>query len=59
LFNYRKAFDLIDHNILVHKIRKLSIPLPIINWIIDFLTSPGIVSPNGEKFPPEFPKGQN
>ena len=39
LFDYRKAFDLIDHNILVHKIRKLSIPLPIINWIIDFLTS--------------------
>jgi hypothetical protein len=39
LFDYRKAFDLIVHNILVHKIRKLSIPLPIINWIIDFLTS--------------------
>ena len=35
LFDYRKAFDLIDHNILVHKIRKLSIPLPIIHWIID------------------------
>ena len=39
LFDYRKAFDLIDHNILVQKIRKLSIPLPIVNWIFDFLTS--------------------
>ena len=39
LFDYRQAFDLIDHNILVHKIRKLSIPLSIIHWIIDFLTS--------------------
>ncbi len=38
LFDYLKAFDL-DRNILVHKIRKLSIPLPIIHWIIDFLTS--------------------
>ncbi len=38
LFDYRKAFDLIDHSILVKKLGKLNIPRSIINWIIDFLT---------------------
>ena len=38
LFHYRKAFDLIDPTILVNKIRQLSIPLHVINWLIDFLT---------------------
>lgn len=37
LFDYRKAFDLIDHNILVHKLRRLILPHSIINWITDFL----------------------
>ena len=36
LFDYKKAFDLIDHSILVRKLCALSIP-PI-NWIIDFLS---------------------
>lgn len=39
LFDYRKAFDLIDHRILLTKIRQLSIPQFIINWLTDFLTS--------------------
>lgn len=38
LFDYRKAFDLIDHNILVHKLTKLDLPNSVINWIIDFLS---------------------
>ena len=38
LFDYQKAFDLIDHKILVNKLCKLSIPTRIINWIIDFLS---------------------
>lgn len=38
-FDYRKAFDLIDHNILVHKLRTLDVPISITNWIIDFLSN--------------------
>ena len=38
LFDYQKAFDLIDHKILVNKLCKLSIPTRIINWIINFLS---------------------
>lgn len=37
LFDYRKAFDLIDHTILVNKIRQLPIPPHIVNWLISFL----------------------
>ena len=40
LFDYRKAFDLIDHNILINKLSKLDLPVSVINWIIDFLTDP-------------------
>ena len=38
LFDYQKAFDLIDHKILVSKLCKLSIPTRIINWLTDFLS---------------------
>ena len=38
LFDYRKAFDLIDHSILIRKLCKLNVPNTIINWIIDFLS---------------------
>ena len=38
LIDYRKAFDLIDHTILVDKLCKLYLPTRIINWIIDFLS---------------------
>ena len=38
LFDYRKAFYLIDHNILINKLSKLDLPVSVINWIIAFLT---------------------
>ena len=39
LLDYRKAFDLIDHSILVRKLRnQCKLPDSIINWIIDFLS---------------------
>ena len=37
LFDYQKAFDLIDHRILANKIIQLSMPLFVKKWIIDFL----------------------
>ena len=37
LFDYRKAFDLVDHYTLANKLRQLNIPHSVINWIIDFL----------------------
>ena len=38
LFDSRKAFDLIDHSILVHELSLLDLPNRVINWLIDFLT---------------------
>ena len=38
LFDYRKAFDLIDHKTLVAKLKMVDIPRSVINWIINFLT---------------------
>ena len=38
LFDYRKAFDLIDHSILISKLSVLDIASSVINWIIDFLS---------------------
>ena len=40
LFDYRKAFDLIDRSILVGKLGRLDLPNNIINCIIDFLSDP-------------------
>lgn len=37
LLDFRKAFDLIDHHLLVNKIRQLNMPLQMTNWVIDFL----------------------
>ena len=39
LFDYRKAFDFIDHEILINKVCRLNIHRSIINWIIDFLSN--------------------
>ena len=39
LFDYKKAFDLIDHRILVEKLCRLNLFTRIINWIIDFLSN--------------------
>lgn len=39
LFDYRKAFDFINHSILINKLCMLDMPKSIINWIIDKLFS--------------------
>ena len=39
LFDYRKAFDLIDHKILVAKINGIDMPHGIKAWVTDFLTN--------------------
>lgn len=38
LFDFRKAFDLIDHQILVQKLISYDLPSGIIDWIVDFLS---------------------
>ena len=38
LFDYRKAFDLIDHALLARKLLALDMPVGVSFWIIDFLT---------------------
>ena len=38
LFDFKKAFDLIDYRILVSKLRVYDIPEAVLSWIIDFLT---------------------
>jgi hypothetical protein len=37
LFDYKKAFDLIDHTILTGKLARLDLPYEIVCWIVDFL----------------------
>ena len=37
LLDFRKAFDLVDHNILVAKLFSISVKPTAVNWIIDFL----------------------
>jgi hypothetical protein len=37
LTDYRKAFDLIDHNILRQKLQQIGIKPSVFNWIVDFL----------------------
>ena len=37
LFDFRKAFDLIDHCILAGKLENLDLPPGIVSWITDFL----------------------
>ena len=39
LFDYKKAFDLIDRSILVRKLCALDIAPSVIKWIIDFLSA--------------------
>lgn len=39
LFDFRKAFDLVDHNILLNKLKTLDIKPSVVNWIVDFLTN--------------------
>ena len=37
-FDFKKAFDLIDHSILLEKLMTFDILYSIIKWIVDFLT---------------------
>ena len=37
LFDYRKAFDFIDHKLLVRKVFNLVIPRGMALWVVDFL----------------------
>ncbi len=39
LLDYRKAFDLIDHSILLKKLENLEVPPGLLKWIASFLTS--------------------
>ena len=39
LFDFKKSFDLIDHHILVRKLRSFALPEVVVSWIIDFLTN--------------------
>ena len=36
--DFSKAFDRVDHAVLVQKLSKLSMPGCILNWLINFLT---------------------
>ena len=38
LFDFRKAFDLIDYRRLSDKIKQLNLPPSTINWLLDVLT---------------------
>ena len=39
LLDFRKAFDLVDHHILVAKLLSLGVKPTVVNWVIDFLRS--------------------
>ena len=39
IMDYKKAFDMIDHNLLISKLKRLEINPHIINWICDFLSN--------------------
>lgn len=38
LFDYRKAFDFIDHGTLAAKLRVVGVPHSLVNWILEFLS---------------------
>lgn len=40
LLDYRKAFDLVDHNLLIAKLPSYEIKPTVVNWIVDFLSIP-------------------
>ena len=37
LLDYKKAFDLVDHNLLTAKLYNLGVKLTVVNWVADFL----------------------
>ena len=54
LFDYRKAFDLIDHALLAGKLLALDIPVGVSFWIINFLTDRTQRVKLGEDCPSEW-----
>ena len=52
LFDFKKAFDLIDHHILNNKLHNYDLPEAILDllWIIDFLTDKQRVKLRSECF---------
>ena len=66
LFDYKKAFDLIDHQILIHKILTSAFPAAshagyVISERIEcnVLKFHTVASPNGARYPQEFHMGLN
>ena len=39
LLDYKKAFDLVDHNLLIAKLYSLGVKATAVNWVADFLRS--------------------
>jgi hypothetical protein len=37
LLDFKKAFDLVDHNLIISKLFSLGIKPSVVNWIADFL----------------------
>ena len=37
LLDYKKAFDLVDHNLLIAKLYSLGVKPTTVNWVVDFL----------------------
>ena len=37
LLDYKKAFDLVDHNLLIAKLYSLGVKSTVVNWVVDFL----------------------
>ena len=37
LINFSKAFDVVDHVVLIENISKLKLPNCVLNWLISFL----------------------
>ena len=64
LLDYRKAFDLVDHNLLIAKLFSLGFKGTVVNWIIDFLHDRSQrvklnsdCFSNFKKIPAEIPQG--
>ena len=63
-FDFTKAFDLIDHHILVKKIHNLDLPPGIVGWLTSFLTNrqqrvklPNNIFSDWAKVPAGIPQG--
>ena len=43
LLDFSKAFDTVDHLILLHKLRTYHLPPNILSWIVSFLTEHSVL----------------